>query len=536
MSKTKKILLSLSFIIALLCCHNASYAQRNVILVIADDLGSDYCGFNENHLDTIPMPNIRRLLSRGVRFRNAWTNPVCSPTRAGLLTGRYSFRTGVGSAIGGAGSAVLDTAEMTIPKLLNRFKPNGIAKGHIGKWHLQLPMPITNYQFPNKMGYDHFEGGFTGELTSFYNWTKVTNGVASNSTNYATTENVNNAWKWVKAQGNKQFFLWLAFNAPHIPHHLPPAGLHPYKTLSGTATDIAANPKSYFKASVATLDHELGRLFDSLQVYKQWENTDIIFIGDNGNEATTAQRTGGAKGSVYEQGLSVPFIISGPSVVNPGRSSEALVDTHDLFATILELFGYTNWQSQIAVNKPVDSKSIMPIIKNTSTTIRTYNFSEVFKGPNASADGKTMRNAQYKLIDFDNGTQRLYNLLTDPLESIDLLTKPMTAEATTNYNTLCTEIANLVGKSGCAKTVSIVLANEVEINNKEPSIYPNPFTDYINIDNVKGDEIFQLTNSLGISVYNGRGIKNQDFSNLPVGVYILEIKGKEITKYKLVKY
>ena len=129
MSKTKKILFSLSFIIALLGCHRASFAQRNVILVIADDLGSDYCGFNENRLDTIPMPNVRRLLSRGVRFKNAWTNPVCSPTRAGLLTGRYSFRTGVGSAIGGAGSAVLDTAEMTIPKLLNKFKPNGIAKG-----------------------------------------------------------------------------------------------------------------------------------------------------------------------------------------------------------------------------------------------------------------------------------------------------------------------------------------------------------------------------------------------------------------------
>ena len=147
-----------------------------------------------------------------------------------------------------------------------------------------------------------------------------------------------------------------------------------------------------------------------------------------------------------------------------------------------------------------------------------------------------MRNAQYKLIDFDNGTQKFYNLLTDPLETTDLLTKPMTAEATTNYTTLCTEIANLVGKSGCAKTVSIVLANEVEINNKEPSIYPNPFTDYINIDNVKGDEIFQLTNLLGISVYDGKGIKNQDFSKLPIGVYILEIKGKEITKYKLVKY
>ncbi len=163
---------NLFFLCFFLCSFVEIFAQRNVILIIADDLGTDYCGFYENHLDTAAMPNVRKLLARGVRFRNAWSNPVCSPTRSGMLTGRYSFRTGVGTAVGAANSAVLDTSEITIPRLLNRFKPNGIAKANIGKWHLQLSTPKSNYTFPNIMGYDHYEGNFLGTLNSYTNWTK----------------------------------------------------------------------------------------------------------------------------------------------------------------------------------------------------------------------------------------------------------------------------------------------------------------------------------------------------------------------------
>ena len=205
---TKKLFLYLiSFIFS-----QFAVAQRNVILIIVDDLGSDYCGFYENHLDTCKLPNVRKLLGKGVRFTQAWSNPLCSPTRAGILTGRYSFRHGVGDAVGGAGSAELDTSELTIPRLLQQYKPNGIAKANIGKWHLNSPSPISNYKIPNALGYDHYEGNFLGVLTSFFDWKKVTNGVVSTNTNYATTETVNNAVTWVKSiPSSKPFFLWLAF-------------------------------------------------------------------------------------------------------------------------------------------------------------------------------------------------------------------------------------------------------------------------------------------------------------------------------------
>jgi arylsulfatase B len=522
----KKILL-----FAFICLFTLQIqAQRNVILIIADDLGTDYCGFYENHLDTAAMPNVRKLLKKGVRFTRAWSNPLCSPTRSGVLTGRYSFRTGVGNAVGGIGSAVLDTAEVTIPKLLNKFKPNGIAKANIGKWHLQLPMPKTNYFFPNKMGYDYFEGNFEGILNSYTNWTKVTNGVASTVTNYATTETVNNAISWVKTQQNKPFFLWLAFNAPHSPFHLPPAGLHSYTNLSGTPADITANPKPYFKAAVEAMDTEIGRLFDNLQIINQLDNTDIIFIGDNGNESTVAQNTGGAKGSIYQEGVSVPFIISGPSVVNPNRVSDALVNTQDLFATILELFGHTTWQSQISSSKPIDSKSILPILKNSATEIRPWAFTEVFKVPTVMGDGKAMRNNEYKLLDFDNGTQKFFNLKLDPTENNDLLKKTLSTIELTNCNYLCTEMTKLVGTGGFC---NIVATEDIDSQIGKIKVSPNPFENYLKIENAEGDEVYELSNQFGQVLFLGKNIETQDFSNLAKGVYFLKIENRKI--FKMVK-
>ena len=101
-----KILKSIFLLAFFAALNQSAYGQRNVLIIIADDLGSDYCGFYENHLDTVNLPNVRRLLKTGVRFKNAWSNPFCSPTRAGILTGRYSFRTGVGASCFGSSQSL----------------------------------------------------------------------------------------------------------------------------------------------------------------------------------------------------------------------------------------------------------------------------------------------------------------------------------------------------------------------------------------------------------------------------------------------
>ena len=383
----------------------SAQAQQNTILIIADDVSPDYFGFCSPYTDTANAPNIATLLNKGVLFTKAWATPVCSPTRAGMFTGRYSFRTGVGTVISNGTSAQLDTAEMSIARLLNSYAPIKYNTANAGKWHMHAMM-MQKYLYPNLMGYDFYSGNFNGALTDYFYYPRITNGVLDTVTTYATTQTVNDAIGWLDTMNaSKPFFLWLAFNAPHSPYHLPPANLITNTGLSGTPQDILAQPKEYFKAAIEAMDTEIGRLFSYLNTHNLADSTNIIFIGDNGNATMVAQVTPNhAKQTLYDYGVHVPFIISGPAVVNPNRVSDALVSTPDLFATIAELCGFTNWINFIPANKlPVDTKSILPIIKNQSTAIRDWNFTEQFANPTVPNDGKTIRNLSYQFIRFDNG-------------------------------------------------------------------------------------------------------------------------------------
>jgi arylsulfatase A-like enzyme len=477
--------------------------QRNVVLIIADDLGADYLGFYENYGDTARLPNIRALLQKGVRFSNAWSNPICSPTRAGMLTGRYSFRTGVGTAIGGTtGGPSLSMAEKTLPQLLETYQPN-IAKANIGKWHLHGPQ-AANLMNPNLLGYDHYSGLFIGTLPDYYNWSKITNGVTSNVTTYATTETVNDAIAWTSAQTNP-FFLWLALNAPHSPFHLPPAGLHSYTNLSGTTQDIAANPKAYYKAAIEAMDTEIGRLFTSLKAQGKFDNTVFVFIGDNGTPQQTTQAANPArsKGTIYQDGVHVPMIISGSGIANPGRVSTGLVNTVDLFATILELFGYQNWSSQIAANKPVDSKSLMPILNDDCGEVRPWVFSEIFKPTTDAEDGKTMRNRDFKYLKFNNGKEELYNLTTDPNETTNLMTGTLNATAQANYNYLSNELKTLT-VGGTNPVISAWLRNLTGIKGRHyVAGNPTPIQDNVlaNVQSVKYSNSWVYVEATGIPSY-----------------------------------
>ncbi len=475
-------------------------STRNVMFIIADDMGTDYLGFYENHQDTVDVPNLRYLVNHGIRFSNATSDPVCSATRATMITGRYGFRTGVGGIVGGiGGSGQLDTTEITIPKLLKVYN-NNIKISLIGKWHLQQPAPI-NLTAPNRMGFDHFEGLFIGTLTPNYNnWTKITNGVSSTSTNYATTEQANNMANWLRQNSSSPFYACIAFNAPHDPIHLPPAGLHTFTNLSGAPADIAANPKSYYKAMIQSMDHELGRVFDSLRTLNKFDSTDFIFIGDNGSLARVAQitDTSRAKGTVYEYGVHVPLIISGPSVINPGRVSNALVNSADIFATVLELYGYNNWQSQIPNNKSVDSKSLMPIIKNQRDSIRPWAFTEIFKTTTDSSDAKAIKNKNYKLIRFNDGRERFYHLSVDANELNNLLVGSMNLTDSINYAYLCNQLTNLVGSgNNCPSPITSPSITNLYCNNviySSTDVYVNsPFSATVTIPYAGGNGVSYTT-------------------------------------------
>ncbi|MEO6182954.1 MAG: sulfatase-like hydrolase/transferase, partial [Verrucomicrobiota bacterium] len=269
------------FLLAMAMVFSAKATPQNILLIIADDYGIDSSSlYNTNAAASQPpTPNINALAQSGVLFRNAYVNPVCSPTRSCLITGRYGFRTGIGDVIAGASSPTLSASELTLPDAFAANASLGYQLASFGKWHL-----ANGTNTPSTIGgWPHFAGSLQGAITSYTNWTKTVNGVSTtNYTNYATTDLVNDASAWIQARGTNNWFAWIAFNAPHTPLHLPPTNLCPhYATLSGTSTNISANPRKYFEAMVETLDTEIGRLLESVNR----TNTHIIFLGDNGTQS-----------------------------------------------------------------------------------------------------------------------------------------------------------------------------------------------------------------------------------------------------------
>jgi hypothetical protein len=281
------------------------------------------------------------------------------------------------------------------------------------------------------------------------------------------------------------------------------------------------------------MDKEIGRFFDYLVNTGKWDTTDIIFIGDNGDDSLVAQ-SNPSKGSIYQAGVTVPFIISGPDVVNPNRTNNSLVNTADLFATILELFGDINWQSQIPTTI-VDSHSLMPILLNQTTSVRPWEFTEIFKLSPTTGDGKTMRNADYKLMKFDDGTEKFFNLSNNSAETNNqnLLLGTLNQTESANYSYLCNQMTTLVGGPFYCNPLLSVDSPNFETN--EIKVFPNPFHFKINLKSFTENENYELYSNLGQLIFKGKSIENQDFSALSNGIYFLKIIDKTSTTLKLVK-
>ena len=425
--------LLISFVVlGYLSTGQAFSQQPNVLLVIADDLGVDSLNLFLS-TDGPPTPTLDSLANTGVKFTNCWGSPTCSPARAQILTGRYGFRTGVGSV-----GAVPSVDEGTVAQA---FKAAGYATGCLGKWHLSNATN-GNRDNPNLMGFDHYSGNLGGGLSDYFSWTRITNGAVSNGrnnpvTNYATSETASNASDWIQQQGNNPWFCWVAFNAPHTPFHLPPANLHT-SDLSGTAADISSNPRDYYLAMVEAMDTEIGRLLSTIAPAVR-ANTVVVFIGDNGTPGSatpTPRILTGAKGSLFEGGVNIPCIVSGASVVTPGRTHDALISVVDVFTTLLDLAGLN--ASVIPDGAATDSRSFAPYVTNPNATIvHTCQFTEQFTDPPTTggnnAFGKTVKLGDWKLIRFDNGTESLFNL---PNENTDLADGSLNPTEQVNFDTL----------------------------------------------------------------------------------------------------
>jgi len=431
---------------------------HNILLLIADDLGWDnLASFNStNSGASIPYtPNLNALAQSGVVFSHFYARPSCSQSRACILTGRDSFRTGVGVAINPSPSPstpVLSSNEYTLPRAFATNAPQ-YALASFGKWH--LGGTTTNVYDANSPwltgGWTNYQGFYSPQVASYFNWTKWSNGVSFNTTNYTTVDQVHDATNFIAAQGTNRWFVWLAFNAPHSPYHLPPTNLllsPKYLTLSGTTQDVNTNTRPYFEAMIQSLDTEIGVVLNSISL----TNTDVIFLGDNGtpiavqqppfvntNVAETLVGNGHAKFTIFEGGARTPLIIAGPDVAEPGRTNDTLINEPDLFSTIQELAGI-NVAATLPTNVIIDSVSLLPALRANVIRPTPFVIEEQFN-QSAASDGITLRNGQFKLIHFYNHTndvsnERYYDLSSDPYEFTNLLAAPLTAVAQSNYYSL----------------------------------------------------------------------------------------------------
>jgi arylsulfatase B len=498
--------------------------QSNVLLIIADDLGVDYISAYGLGVDPAPTPVLDSLAENGLVFTNTWTSPICSPSRANILTGKYSFRTGIGTAITGPEDVRLDTAEYAIPKAIK--SQTGANSAMMGKWHLGHNAQAVRRN-PNALGFETYSGNLEGQLNNYNSWVKTVNGTNQTVTGYATSINVNDAINWVNNQA-QDWFLTLSFNAPHSPYHKPPNNLHSFDALSTNAVQIASNPQPYYKAAIESMDTEIGRFLNHLESIGELNNTTIIFIGDNGTPDDVVELpfvANQAKGTIYNGGVQVPLIVSGPSVANPGQNIDELVNSTDLYKTILELMGGDG--SILSSDIAPDSKSLLTIINGTSDleNQRLWIMAEVFKPTPSLKDGKTITNGAFKLIEFDNGTTEFYNFATDFFENNPLSINNLDAFQQQNYDELCATLGNLVGVDYCQIT-GIFSNNLLNFN-----VYPNPSSHSIQIDipnrnQYKGLDI-QLYDSKG-SIISSESIDNSfagiSIEQLPAGQYQLIVK------------
>lgn len=407
----------------------------HIVVIVLDDVGVDNLSCYGEGSDTPSTPNIcDRLASKGALFRNAWANPTCSPTRASIQTGRYGFRTGVTFA-----GDELPPGEITLPEALAEplDQQLGFATAAIGKWHLSganrshppnCPMPGN----PLDHGYDHAAGAITN-IGDYFDWCRTVDGVTGVCTAggsvpacavqpYATIVNVDDALAWI-GQQNGPWFLWLAFNAPHSPFHVPPD-----QCPSGPCYSVTLPPeleegdacsggeeRPCYKAMLETLDTEVGRLLDNLPA-----DTAILLLGDNGTpEEVTVPPfdPDHAKFTVYEGGVNVPMILVAEGLATPDAEVRALVNTSDLFTTLLDLAG-----AEVPPGIEHDSVSLVDVLRKSEKG-RRFTFAETHRA-GVEEHRKAVRGPRYKTIRApnvpDDDKIELYDLIADPFETTDL--------------------------------------------------------------------------------------------------------------------
>lgn len=395
----------------------ANAGQPNVIVIVSDDQGWSDVGFNG--CKEIPTPHLDALAKSGVAFDCGYaSHPYCSPSRAGLLTGRYQQRFGHECNPGAHGNddaIEMEGLPLSETLLSTVFRSAGYRTGAIGKWHLG-----DEPQFwPTERGFEEWFGFSGGGLSYWGDLGKkpplhgvLRNGdvVPKDELTYLTDDFSTEAVKFVEENRARPFFLYLAYNAPHAPDQVTRE--HLKKT-----SHIEYGGRAVYGAMVAAMDEGIGRVVQALDDQNLRDETIIFFYSDNGGRATLARNFPyrGHKGMLFEGGIRVPFCVSWPEQIEGGRRYEHPVTALDIFPTVLAAAGV---DAPAALQ--LDGVNLLPYLAGSKQR-RPHD--KLFWRYACGNDvyGYAVRDGDWKLVySVYKEKQLLFDLEADPWERNDL--------------------------------------------------------------------------------------------------------------------
>lgn len=374
----------------------------NIVVILSDDQGYADVSFNPHHPKEVSTPNLDALARGGVICTQAYlSGNVCSPTRAGLMTGRYQQRAGIYT--GGEGGSGLPLGEKIFPQYL---KAAGYVSGAFGKWHLG----VTREYSPAARGFDEFYG-FLGRGAHPYFDLAVPDhplyrGLEPiQDKGYLTTRLTDEAVAFIGRHKARPFYVHLAYNAVHAPAEAPEEDIRKFNT--------GDKSRDVLMAMLLHLDRGVGRVVDTLKREGLFENTLVVFLTDNGgSRAMNANNAPlrGFKQQNYEGGIRTPMIVSWPAQLAGGTTCNVPVSSLDLLPTALAAAGIT-----AAPERPFDGRNLLPALKGQAARVR-----ETFFWSEGGASGEwAVRSGDWKLVASPQ-RKELFDLAADPGEKTDL--------------------------------------------------------------------------------------------------------------------
>jgi arylsulfatase A-like enzyme len=399
----------------------ATYGQKNdqpnIIIILSDDQGWGDLGFNGNQAVSTPM--LDKMAKNGVSFQHFYVSPVCSPTRAEFLTGRYHVRGGVSST--STGRVRLDLDETTIAQI---FKKAGYSTAAYGKWHNGGQAPYH----PNSRGFDDFYGFCSGHWGNYFNPILEHNGEITRGKGFITDDLTNHAIDFIGQHSKSPFFLYLPLNTPHSPMQVPESYWAKYKNIQLTQKGSIPSKENilHTKAALAlseNIDWNVGRLLSRLDQLKLTKNTIVIYFSDNGpNGHRWNGGMKGIKGTTDEGGVRSPLIMQWPGKLKGGIQIKTIASVMDLLPTLADLANIP-----LDSKKPLDGKSLKPFLLgqpnsydadrmivnywNNQSSVRSQNF-------RLSADG-----ALYNLEEDYHQTKNVANAFPSEYQKLLMVKK-----------------------------------------------------------------------------------------------------------------